>query len=191
MSDSTPATEGSYPEEPVDGGYFASLASAKHVLLTTFKPEGGQASVVVRGVVVDGRAYVWTWSHSDAMKHLRHTDEVRVAPCAARGLLCLAPPLDAIARPLPDEEASQVARKLSRKSPVRRHFLTPLLHRVHRARHRRKVYYELLAYAAAPAAPYGRDAFDVPGRSAADPRGKEPGAHQITVVRSSAPFPWP
>jgi len=191
MSDSTPATAGSHQEEPVDGDYFAPLASAKHMLLTTFKPDGGQASVVVRGGVVDGRAYVWTWSRPDAMKHLRHTDEVQVAPCAARGLLCLAPPLDATARLLPDEEASQVARKLSRKSQVRRHFPTPLLHPVHRARHRQRVYYELLAYEAEPAVPHGRGAFNVPGRSAADPRGKEPGAHQITVVRSSAPFPWP
>lgn len=190
MSDSTPAAVGSYPGEPVDGGYFAPFASAKYMLLTTFKPDGGQASVVVRGVVVDGRAYISTWSHLDAMKHLRHTEEVQVAPCAARGLLCLAPPLDAIARLLPDEEASQVARKLSRKSQVQ-HFLAPLLHLLHRARHRQRVYYELLAYEAAPAAPYGRDAFNVPGRSAADPRRKEPGAHQITVVRSSAPFPRP
>ncbi len=166
MPDSTPPTVGSDQEELVDGDYFAPLASAKYILLTTFKPDGGQASVVVRGGVVDGRAYVQTWSHPDAMKHLRHTDEVQVAPCAARGLLCLAPPLDAIARLLPDEEASEVARKLSRKSPVRRHSLTPLLHR---ARHQQRVYYELLACEAAPSGP---GAFNGPGRSAADPRGR-------------------
>src|SRR5690242_14789025 len=154
-TDSRPATEGGYQEETA-GGYFAPLASAKYMLLTTFKPDGGQASAVVRGVVVDGRAYFWTRSHPDAVKHLRHTDKVQVAPCAARGLLCLAPPLDAVARLLPDEEAGQVARKLSRKSPARPHFLTPMLHRVHRARHRQKVYYELLADEDVPAAPYGR-----------------------------------
>lgn len=188
MSDSTPATRGSRQEEAVDGGYFAPLASARYMLLTTFKPDGGQASAVVSGGVVDGRAYVWTWSDSDAVKHLRHTDEVQVAPCAVRGLLCLAPPLDAIARLLPDGEASQVAGKLSRKSQGRWRFLTPLLHR---ARHRQRVYYELLAYEAAAAAPDDQGAFNVADRLAAGPRGKEPGAHQITVVRSSAPFSWP
>lgn len=191
MSDSTPATADSYQNEVVDGGYFAPLASAKYMLLTTFRTDGSQTSAVVRGGVVDGRAYVLTWSHSDAVKHLRHTDEVQVAPCVARGLLCLAPPLDAVARPLPDEEASQVAGKLSRQSWVRRHFLTPLLHRVRRARHRQRMYYELVADETAMAAPYDQGAFNVHDRSATDPRGKEPGVHQITVVRSSAPFPWP
>jgi hypothetical protein len=105
---------------------------------------------------------------------------VQVAPCAARGLLCLAPPLDAVARLLPDEEASQIAGKLARKSQVQRFFPIRL---PHWARHRRSSYYELVAYEAATAAPHDR--------SATDPREKEPGTHQITVVRSSAPFPWP
>lgn len=105
MPDRTSATEGGYQEGSAGDGYFAPLASARRMMLTTFKPDGGQASAAVHGVVDGGRAYFRAWSHSGTVENLRHTDEVQVAPCTALGLLLLAPPLDAVARPLPDEEA--------------------------------------------------------------------------------------
>jgi PPOX class probable F420-dependent enzyme len=175
----------------VEDGYFAPLASAKYALLTTSNPDGSQASAVVRGVVIGDRAYVWTWSYSDTARNLRHDGQVQVAPCAARGLLCLAPPVEAVARLLPDQEASQVAGELARKSSAPRHFRLPGLRRAHRARRGRMVHYELLPCASAAAMTPDQAAAHAPGGSAAGPPGREPGAPQVTVVRSSAPFPWP
>jgi PPOX class probable F420-dependent enzyme len=188
MSDRPSPTESSYQEDAADGGYFAPLASAKSMLLTTFKPDSIPVTNRVHGVVDGDRAYFRAWSQSATVKNLRHTDEVQVAPCTALGLLSFGPPLDAVARLLTGEEASRVAGKPARKYPVRQRFLIPLLHRTRRGQ---MVQYELLTYAAAAAMTCDRGASSVPGRSVTDLRSKEPGVHQITVVRSSAPFPWP
>ncbi len=190
MSDRPSATASSYQEEDAADGYFAPLALAKYMLLTTFKPDGIPVSAAVHGVVDGDRAYFRAWSQSDTVKNLRHTDEVQVAPCTGAALgLRLALPLDAVARRLlPGEEASRVAGKLARKYPVRQRFLIPLLHRTRRWQ---MVHYELLTYEAAAAITYDRGASGLPDRSVIDLRSKESGAHQITVVRSSAPFPWP
>jgi len=187
MPDRTPAAENRHQEDPARAGYFAPLASARHMMLTTFKPDGGPASAVVDGVVDGDRAYFRAPSHSTTATNLRHTDEVQVAPCGALGFLVLAPPLDAVARPLPDEEASGVAGELARKYRVWQRFLLPLIQRVRR---QRVVYYELLTYEAAAATTYGRGTSDVPGRPATDPRSKEPGAVTIAVVKIPGPFPW-
>ncbi len=84
-------------------------------------------------------------------------------PCAMRGFVRFGPPLDAVARPLCGEEASQVAGKLARKYPVQQRFLIPLLRR---ARRGQMVHYELLTYEAAPAKTDDRGASAVPDRSA-------------------------
>ena len=181
MSDRPSATESSYQEDAADGGYFAPLASAKYMLLTTFKPDGIPVSAAVHGVVEGDRAYFRAWSQSDTVKNLRHTDEVQVAPCAALGLLSLAPPLDALARRLlPGEEASQVAGKLARKYPVRQRFLIPLLHRTRRWQ---MVHYELVTYEAEAAITYDRGASGLPDRSAVDLRSKERGVHAFLRAR--------
>ena len=86
---------------------------------------------------------------------------------------------------LPGEEASRIAGKLARKYPVRQRFLIPLLHRTRRWQ---MVHYELLTYEAAAAITYDRGASGLPDRSAIDLRSKEPGADQITVVRSPLLF---
>ena len=117
MPDRTSATEGGYQEGSAGDGYFAPLASARRMMLTTFKPDGGQASAAVHGVVDGGRAYFRAWSHSGTVENLRHTDEVQVAPCTALGLLLLAPPLDAVARPLPDGEARPGRRDTGPQEP--------------------------------------------------------------------------
>ena len=121
--------------------YFAPLAKARYLLLTTFKPKGTPVSAHVQGIVDGDRAYFRVWSQSGTDRRLQHTDGVQVAPCGALGLLSHGPPLDAAARPLAGEEASRVAGPLGRKYPVRRRSLARLLHR---ARRRRLVYYELL-----------------------------------------------
>jgi PPOX class probable F420-dependent enzyme len=127
--------------EEIGDGYFASLAKARYLLLTTFKPKGTPVSAVVQGIADGDRAYFRVRSRSGTSRRLRHTDGVHVAPCRALGLWSNGPPLDAAARPLADEEASGVAGQLDRKYPVSRRSLARLLQR---ARRRRLAYYELL-----------------------------------------------
>ena len=129
--------------QAADLSYFAPLASARYVLLTTFKRQGTQISVPVRGMVDGDRAYFQAWSRSGHAKRLRHTDTVRVAPCTVLGLYSNAPPLVATARLLPDDEAGQVAEKLARKYPVQ-HRYRYLIGWLSRARHGQMVHYELL-----------------------------------------------
>ena len=137
-----PDVSGGFPgRTPVaEAGYFAPLAKARYLLLTTFKPKGTPMSGAVPGIVEDGRAYFRVRSRSGAARRLQHTDGVQVAPCGARGLLSYGPPLDAGARRLGGEEAGRVAGQLARKYPVRRGFPARLLRR---ARHRRLAHYEL------------------------------------------------
>lgn len=128
-------------EETGDGGYFAPLAKARYLLLTTFKQQGTPVSAVVQGIADGDRAYFRVRSRSGTARRLRHTRGVQVAPCSALGLCSYGPPLDAATRPLAGEEAGRVAGELARKYPVRHRSLAwP----VHRAWHRRLAYYELL-----------------------------------------------
>lgn len=149
MPDRTSAAEGSSLEDSTGSGYFASLSPLRHMMLTTFQPDGRQESAVVQGVADGGRVYFRAWSRSGTVKNLQRNDEVQVAPCGALGFLLLGPPLDAVARQLPHEEASRVAGKLARRHWIRQGFLIPLLRR---ARRQQLVHYELLSYAAAAAA---------------------------------------
>ena len=130
-----------YREETAGDSYFAPLAKARYLLLTTFKQKGTPVSGPVQGIVDGDRAYLRVWSRSGTVKRLRHTDGVQVAPCGALGLCSHGPPLDAAARRLAGEEVSRVAGQLARKYPVRRRSVARLLQR---ARRRRLVYYELL-----------------------------------------------
>ena len=127
-------------EETGDGSYFAPLAKARYLLLTTFKQKGTPVSAVVQGVADGDRAYFRVRSRSGTARRLRHTDGVQVAPCRALGLWSYGPPLDAAARRLADSEASHVAGQLARTYPDRR----SLARLLQRARRRRLVYYELL-----------------------------------------------
>ena len=134
-------TERSDREEIADGSYFAPLATARYLLITTFKQKGTPVSTHVQGIADGDRAYFRVWSRSGMVRRLQHTDGVQVAPCGALGLWSYGPPLDAAARRLAGEEASRVAGELARKYPVRRRSLARLLQRALR---RRPVYYELL-----------------------------------------------
>lgn len=145
MSDRQPETDTRYQEGQEAAariGYFAPLASAKGMLLTTFKRDGTPVSAAVHGVVDGGRAYFGAWSRSGSVKRLRHSGMVQVTPCNMRGFLTNGPPLDAVARPLSEQESTGVTGKLARKYPVRHRFLLPL---GRGARRWQMVHYELLA----------------------------------------------
>jgi uncharacterized protein len=137
MPDRPSATDGSDQKEAADGGYFAPLAPARYVQLTTFKRDGIPVSATVQGLVAGERAYFRARSQSGTAKRLRYTDAVQVTPCSVLGWT-YGPPLDATARLLPCEEARRVAAELDRKYRVRHRFLIRLLRR-------QAVYYELLA----------------------------------------------
>jgi PPOX class probable F420-dependent enzyme len=135
-----PATAEDAPAQEALDGYFAPLAAARHVLIATFKwgrtPVFSPARLVAHG----DRAYFQAWSRSSTGKRLRHNDWVQVAPCAALGLYRYGPWLDATARPLAGEEASQAVEKLAREHPGRFGGLASLAYRLRRAR---PVQYEL------------------------------------------------
>jgi PPOX class probable F420-dependent enzyme len=114
---SAPATAEDAPAQEAADGYFWALAPAKYVLLTTFKWGRTPVSSPVRMVVRGDRAYFQAWSASRTWKRLRHNSWVQVAPCTALGLYRYGPWLDATARQLDGEEASQAARMLARKHP--------------------------------------------------------------------------
>jgi uncharacterized protein len=126
-------------QETADG-YFSPLAPAKRVLLATFKWGRTPVASPTRMVVHGDRAYFRTWSKSPAGKRLRNNDWVQVAPCAALGLYRHGPWLDATARLLDGEEASQAARKLARQHRDRHGGLAAL---VYRFRGARPVHHEL------------------------------------------------
>lgn len=121
-----------------DGGYFAALAPARNMRVTTFGRDGLPASASVHGMVDGDRAYFCARNRSGTVQRLRHTDALQVTPCGVLGWCTYGPPLGAVARPLSGEEASRAAAKLDRRYPVRRRLLTRLLRRQAR-------YYELLA----------------------------------------------
>ena len=141
MSGRWSSTQTDYPQEAPDGGYFAHLASAKYLQVTTFGRDGRPVPARVHGVVDGSRAYFGARRWSGTVRRLRRADAVQVAPCGVLGL-CYGPPLDAAARLLPAEEASRAAAELARKYCVRRRSLTSWLHR---ARRPKMVHYELLA----------------------------------------------
>ena len=137
------------PSRPVTGdssqqaagrGHFASLASARYMLLITFKWDGTAVPAPVR-VAVDGdSAYFRTWRASGKRKRLRHTRRVQVAPCTLRGRSSQA--LDATARPRAGQEAGRAAPALARKYPVQH---GPLIPRVHRMKGSQTAQYEIRA----------------------------------------------
>lgn len=142
MSSQLPADGGSR-QDAADDGYFAPLASAGYMLLTTFKPDGGAPMNSAVRVAVDGdRSYFRTWSGSGASKRLGRTGRVQVAPCTVLGLCSFGPPFNATARLLAGEQASKAARKLASKHPARRR---PLIPQSGWMRRWQPVHYELLA----------------------------------------------
>ena len=142
---SGPLTDSRARQDTIGDGYFASLAPAKYMLLTSFRCDGKPVATPLR-VVVDGdRAYFEVRHPTCLSRRLRDGGWVQVAPCSVLGLIRYDLPLDATPRLLAGEEASTAAAKLASKYPGRHRYLRRLLHRVPR---RETAYYELRAYRA-------------------------------------------
>ena len=129
-------------QEAIGDGYFASLAPAKYMLLTTFKRDGRPVATPLRVVAHGDRAYFRTGHPTGPSRRLQDGGWVQVAPCSVLGFIRYDLPLDATARLLTGEEASTAAAKLTSKYPGRPRFLRQLFHRVLR---RETAYYELRA----------------------------------------------
>jgi hypothetical protein len=137
---SRPTTTDSSGHGAAQGGTFVTLESARYLLLTSFKQDGTPMAVPVRVVAGGDRAYFGVWDASGTSKRLRHTDWVQVVPCTALGMASFGPRINATARLLAGEEASQAAEWLARKHPAWRQFAGSLARRV---TGRRTGYYEL------------------------------------------------
>ena len=121
---------GSSGSRQPSGGYFASLTSAKYMLLTTLSRDDTLVSTAVHPVTDGHRVYFWHWCPSKTWHRLRYTDWVQVAPCTALGFCGYGPLLDATARPLDGEEARLASRMLAQKYRLQHGFLIPLMHRI-------------------------------------------------------------
>lgn len=151
MPDRQSAPQSSDQDEAADG-YFAPLAPAKYLRLTTFTPDGRPVTTSVHGMAAGDRAYFRARDQSSTAKHLRHTDEVQVTACTALGME-FGPPLDAVARRLPGDQVDRIAAELAGKYPFRQRFVIPLVHRMRRWQ---MAYYELVTYEAAASQAAGR-----------------------------------
>ena len=137
MADRTCAADASDQQEGADDGYFASLAPARYLRITTFNRHGIPVSASVPGAVDGDRAYFCARNRSGTVKRLRHVGAVQATPSGALGFCIYGPPLDAIARRLSGDAAGLAAAKLDGRHPLRHRFPMRLLRR-------RAVYYELL-----------------------------------------------
>ena len=133
---SRPSTTDSSGQEAAQGGRFVPLESARCLLLTSFKPDGTPVAVPVRAVVDGDRAYFGVRDSSGTARRLRRTDWVQVVPCTPLGMASFGPRVNAIARLLTGEEASQAAGRLARKHRAWRDW-------ARRVTGWRTVYYEL------------------------------------------------
>lgn len=191
MSSQLPIAGGSR-RDSADGGHFAQLASARYILLTTVKPDGGTPLSRALPLAVDGdRAYFRTWSSSGTSKRLARTDRVQAAPCTVLGLCSFGPPFNATARRLAGEQACRAARTLAVEHPARRRLLTTLSRWLRRWQ---PVHYELLADDPPEHPRPGFDADSVKGdvsrkaASLADPRPMSYGALP-RLTRRALPLP--
>ena len=66
-------------------GYFAALAGANYVQLTTFRRGGRAVATPVHIVTAGDVAFFRTWDVAGKAKRLRHTSAVRVAPSTFAG----------------------------------------------------------------------------------------------------------
>lgn len=192
MSSPLPTAGGRPPAD--DDGYFVPLASARYVLLTTFKPDGSAPMNSALRVTVDGdRAYVRVRSGSGASKRLGHAGRVQVAPCTVLGLCSFGPPFNATARLLAGEQARTAARKLAGKHPARRRLPIPLPSWMRRWQ---PVHYELLADEAPhhsrpwPGADGLEDGVNQEAAGLADPRPTSYGATPRLTVRAVPLTGW-
>jgi uncharacterized protein len=111
-------------------GYFAPVATATYIRLTTFRRDGRPVATPVHVVVTaDGtRAYFRTWDVTGKAKRIRHTATVEIAPATFRGRPT-GPAIKATARLLEGAESGQAAAMLAARHPVLHGRLIPWYHR--------------------------------------------------------------
>ena len=142
---SGPLTDSRAQQDTIGDDYFASLAPAKYMLLTSLRCDGKPVATPLRVVVYGDRAYFQTGHPTCLSRRLRDGGWVQVAPCSVLGIIRYDLPLDATPRLLAGEEASTAAAKLASKYPGRHRFLRRIPHWVPR---RGTAYFELRAYRA-------------------------------------------
>jgi uncharacterized protein len=111
-------------------GYFAPVAGATYIRLTTFRRTGVAVATPVH-VVTDqdaAVAYFRTWDPSGKSKRLRHTAAVEIAPSTIGGRP-LGQAFPAHARLLAGEEAGRAARLLAARHPILHGRVIPWVHR--------------------------------------------------------------
>jgi len=116
------------PDRAGARGYFAPVAGATYVQLTTFRRDGRAVPTPVHLVVDGDAAFFRTWDVAGKAKRLRHTSAVRIAPATFRGRP-LGPAIPAQARLLGGAAAERAARLLAARHPILHGRLIPWLHR--------------------------------------------------------------
>lgn len=99
-------------------GYMSALgeaATAKYVLLTTFRKDGTPVATPVWGVSRDDKLYVWTETSSWKVKRIRRNPAVTVQACDLRGNMTRGRLVDGTARVLDAAETQRVRSWVRRK----------------------------------------------------------------------------
>lgn len=108
---------------------FDPIASAKTILLTTYKRDGTAVGTPVNVAVTSGDvAYIRTYDPSGKLKRMRRDADVEVAPSTLRGRPT-GPTVRARARILTGPEAAAAADALAHKYPLMHGRLIPWYHR--------------------------------------------------------------
>jgi PPOX class probable F420-dependent enzyme len=108
---------------------FDSVASARTILLTTYKRDGTPVGTPVNVAVVGGDvAYIRTYDPSGKLKRMRRNADVEVAPSTVRGRVT-GPAVPARARILAGAESDAAAAAIVHKHPLVHGRLIPWYHR--------------------------------------------------------------
>ena len=121
---------------------FDPIATARTILLTTYRRDGTPVGTPV-SIAVDGdRAFVRSFEKAWKTRRIAGNPVVAIAPSTAKGR-ATGPAVQARARRLDGAEAQRAARLLARKHPLLHGVLVPLAHRLGRSRSGRTVHFEL------------------------------------------------
>lgn len=123
------------------GNDLAPLASAKTILLTTYKRDGTPVATPVSIAFAGDRAFFRSYDKAWKTRRLRNNPEVEVAASTLRGKPS-GPPVHARATLLDGEQAHIAARALARRHRVLQGLIVPMSHRLMRYR---TMHYELQA----------------------------------------------
>lgn len=92
-----------------------AAATAKYLLLTSFRKDGTPVGTPVWAVVRDDRIYTWSEVRTGKVKRIRRNPSVTVQACDARGKTTRGEVVAGSARLLDDAETEQVRGWLRRK----------------------------------------------------------------------------